>query len=140
MDNLPESVVKTIARLQKLTDDKQRYEQLIHYGKKVPPLPRERCTEANRVPGCVSKVYIEAQLAPDGTVIYAGEADALIAKGFVGFLCVALAGLSPQAIVNLPADFLTATGLAVSLTPSRANGFLSVFRTMQTQAATLQRP
>ncbi len=140
MDNLPESVVKAITRLQKLTDDKQRYEQLIHYGQKVPPLPPERCTEANRVPGCVSKVYIEAQLAPDGTVRYAGAADALIAKGFVGFLCVTLAGLSPQAIANLPPDFLTATGLAISLTPSRANGFLSVFRTMQLQAATLQTP
>ncbi|MFQ3680089.1 MAG: SufE family protein [Pseudanabaenaceae cyanobacterium] len=140
MDNLPESFVKTITRLQKLTDDKQRYEQLIHYGKKVPPLPPERCTEANRVPGCVSNVYVEAQLTPDGTVTYAGEADALIAKGFVGFLYVALAGLSPQTVAALPVDFLQNTGLAVSLTPSRANGFLSVFRTMQAQAAALTQP
>ena len=58
-------------------------------------------------------------------------------KGLVAFLIQGLSGLSPQEITNITPDFIEETGLQVSLTPSRANGFLNILKKMQQQALNL---
>ncbi len=136
--NLPESVIRLVRRFQRLSDPKQRYEQLILYGQKLPPFPEEQKTPENKVSGCVSQVYVTATLDAQGKTIFAGDSDALISKGFVGLLAAALNGLSPAEVNAVAPDFIKDTGLAVSLTPSRANGFYNVFRTMKEKAAQLQ--
>lgn len=135
--NLPEPVIRLVRRFQRLSDPKQRYEQLILYGQKLPPFPEEQKTPENKVPGCVSQVYVTVSLDAQGKTIFAGDSDALISKGFVGLLATALNGLSPAEVVAVAPDFIKDTGLVVSLTPSRANGFYNVFRTMKEKAAQL---
>jgi len=134
---MPPSVEKILQRFRRLSDPKQRYEQLILYGQKLPPFPEADKIPANKVPGCVSQVYVTARLDEQGKVIFAGDADALISKGFVGLLVTALNGLSPAEVAQVPADFIQETGLVASLTPSRANGFMNVLKTMKYKAELL---
>lgn len=134
---LPESLERVVRRLQRLSEPKQRYEQLILYGQKLQEFPAEDKVTENKVPGCVSQVYVTAVLDPEGGVIFSGDSDALISKGFVGLLAIGMNGLTPAEIQALSADFIKNTGLSVSLTPSRANGFINVFKKMQQQAAAL---
>jgi cysteine desulfuration protein SufE len=134
---LPPALDKIVQRFQKISEPKRRYEYLLGFVKKVPMLPEEdKCAE-NKVPGCVSQVFVTASLE-DGKVHYLGDSDAQITKGLLGLLIEGLNGLTPQEIAALTPDFIQATGLNVSLTPSRANGFYNIFRVMQAKAAALQ--
>ncbi|MCT0252460.1 MULTISPECIES: SufE family protein [unclassified Synechocystis] len=134
---LPPNLAKIVERFQRHTDPKKRYEQLLWYGKKLEPMPEEGKIPANKVQGCVSQVFITADLE-DGKVIYQGDSDAQLVKGLVALLIQGLNGLTPQEIVELTPDFIEATGLQVSLTPSRANGFYNIFKMMQTKAIAFQ--
>ncbi|OUC12385.1 MAG: cysteine desufuration protein SufE [Alkalinema sp. CACIAM 70d] len=134
---LPETLAKIVQRFQRVTDPKRKYEQLIFYAKKVPPFPEADKTADNKVQGCVSQVYVTASLV-DGKVQFAGDSDAQLVKGLVGLLLEGLNGLSPQEVANLTPDFIQDTGLDVSLTPSRANGFYNIFKLMQQKAIALQ--
>lgn len=134
---IPASVSKIVQRFQRLSDPKQRYEQLILYGQKLPPFPESAKIPENKVSGCVSQVYVTASLDPEGRVYFQGDSDALISKGFVGLLASAMNGLTVREIEELDPSFISETGLSASLTPSRANGFHNVFRTMQAKAISL---
>lgn len=133
MPNLPEPLTKIIKRFQRLSDPKQRYEQLILYGQKLAPFPDGDRLLENRVSGCVSQVFITAAINEHNQVTFQGDADALISKGFAGLLIAGLNHATPEEILSLTPDFINETGLVVSLTPSRANGFFNVFKTMQTK-------
>jgi cysteine desulfuration protein SufE len=129
----PDSIEKIVARFQQAADPKRRYEQLLWFAKKLEPLPEEYKTAENKVPGCVSQVFVVADLV-DGKVLYQADSDAQITKGLVALLIKALNGLTPAEIVHLTPDFIKDTQLDVSLTPSRANGFYNIFKTMQQKA------
>ncbi|MEO0408396.1 MAG: SufE family protein [Cyanobacteria bacterium P01_A01_bin.135] len=128
---------KFVQRLQQATDDKKRYEYLLWFAKRLPPFPDSDKTPENKVAGCVSQVYITATLA-EGKVMFQGDSDALITKGLVGLLVEGLNGSSPETILQLKPDFIQQTGLNVSLTPSRANGFYNIFNTMKAKVYQLQ--
>ena len=74
----------------------------------------------------------------EGRLHWQGDSDAAITKGLLALLVQGMEGLTPEQAVALDPAILSATGLQASLTPSRANGFLSIFRTMQAQARQLQ--
>jgi cysteine desulfuration protein SufE len=130
---LPPALDKIVSRLQQATDPKQRYEYLLWLAKKLPALPEQGKVPENKVPGCVSQVYVLAKQA-DGVITYEGDSDAQITKGLLALLIQGMNGLTPEAIQALTPDFIKATGLEVSLTPSRANGFYNIFKKMQLQA------
>ncbi|MEL6157908.1 MAG: SufE family protein [Cyanobacteria bacterium J06623_5] len=132
----PAQLDKLVQRFARINEPKRRYEQLLWYAKKLEAFPSEHKTPENKVPGCVSQVYVTASLA-DGKVSYQGDSDAQITKGLLAMLMTALNGLSPQEIVQLKPDFIKETQLDVSLTPSRANGFYNIFKTMQKKALRL---
>lgn len=130
---IPPNLAKIVQRFQRPGSTKQRYEQLIWYGNQLSPLPESAKTSANKVPGCVSQVFLTANLE-EGKIWYQGDADAQLVKGLVGLLIAGLNGLTPQEIVAIAPDFIQDLGLNVSLTPSRANGFYNIFQTMQKKA------
>ena len=130
----PASIDKLVKRFQKTADPKRRYEQLLWFAKKLEGFPGEAKIEENKVKGCVSQVYVIAALN-EGKLMYQGDSDALITKGLVAFLINGMNGLTPQEVVELSPDFIKETQLDVSLTPSRANGFYNIFKTMQQKAA-----
>ncbi|MEQ9236128.1 SufE family protein [Coleofasciculus sp. E2-BRE-01] len=130
---LPDSLAKIVQRFKRRTNPKQRYEQLLWYAKKLQDMPEADKTPENKVQGCVSQVYITANLE-DGKVWYQGDSDAQLVKGLVALLIEGLNGLPPEDIVNVSPEFIQETGLNVSLTPSRANGFYNIFQTMKKKA------
>ena len=126
----PAQLDKLVKRFARISEPKRRYEQLLWYAKKLEALPDTDKTAENKVPGCVSQVYITAELTDD-KVSFQGDSDAQITKGLLAMLINALDGLSPSEIIQLTPDFIKETQLDVSLTPSRANGFYNIFKTMQ---------
>jgi len=131
--SLPPKLAKIVDRFQRRTDPKQKYKQLLWYAQKLPVMSETGKTEANKVKGCVSQVYITANLE-DGKVQYQGDSDAQLVKGLVAFLIEGLNDLSPAEIAQVEPGFIEDTGLKVSLTPSRANGFFNIFQMMKQKA------
>ncbi|NEP57860.1 MAG: SufE family protein [Symploca sp. SIO2G7] len=130
---LPDPLARIVARFKRRQDPKQRYAQLLYYAKKLQEMPEADKIPENKVPGCVSQVFITANLK-DGKVWYQGDSDAQLVKGLVALLIEGLNGLTPEEIVGITPDFIQETGLNVSLTPSRANGFYNIFQTMKKKA------
>lgn len=134
---LPPALEQIVQRFQRVSDPKQRYEQLLSLAKRLENFPESEKTPENKVSGCVSQVYIIAKLV-DGKVKFQGDSDSQLVKGLVALLIRGLNDLSPAQILQVTPDFIQATGLNVSLTPSRANGFYNIFRMMQQKALQLQ--
>lgn len=137
LDSLPPALNKIVQRFQRATEPKRRYEQLIWYAQKLPEFPESGKIPENKVAGCVSQVYVTASLE-DGKVMFKGDSDSQLTKGLLALLIEGLNGSIPTEIVQLTPDFIQETGLNVSLTPSRANGFYNIFKTMQKKALECQ--
>ncbi len=133
MTSLPPNLNRIVERFKRRTDPKQRYEQLLWYGKKLQELPESDKIPENKVYGCVSQVYITAHLE-EGKITYQGDSDAHLVKGLVALLIEGLNGLTPEEILQVKPDFIKEMGLDVSLTPSRANGFYNIFQLMKKKA------
>ncbi|MDJ0693745.1 MAG: SufE family protein [Mastigocoleus sp. MO_167.B18] len=132
-DSLPPALAKIVKRFQRVSDNKRRYEQLIYYGQRLSEFPQSDKVAENKVPGCVSQVYVTAS-SDEGKVFYQGDSDSQLTKGLLGLLIEGLNGSTANEIVQLAPDFIKETGLNASLTPSRANGFYNIFKTMQKKA------
>ena len=125
-----------VAKLKGSSDPKRRYEYVLWLAKKLPAPPADLNSDSNRVRGCVSQVFVQPVV--DGEVLHwQGDSDAQITKGLLALLIQGLDGLTPQQVMAVDPGFIADTGLAASLTPSRANGFLNILRHMQAQAAAL---
>ena len=125
-----------VDRLKGTADPKRRYEYVLWLAKKLEPLPEEFRNDVFKVKGCVSQVYVVGQLV-DGKLHWQGDSDAAITKGLLALLIEGTEGLDPSAMAAIDPAFLSETGLQASLTPSRANGFLNIFKMMQAQASAL---
>jgi len=132
--------LKTI--LQDLTlfpDWESRYTYLIDLGKNLPPMPEEEKTEANKVRGCTSQVWLTARWEGQGSepprLILHLDSDALIVKGLLALVYAAAHGQTRAQIatLNLPGQ-LAPTGLLQNLSPNRRNGFAGVLAHLKTLA------
>ena len=122
-----------VKKLQSTNDPKRKYEYILWLGKKLKAPEKNILIPENKVKGCVSEVFIKGYLV-NGKVSWEGYSDALITKGLLSFLIRGLNDLTPLQIINVKEDFINATGLNISLTPSRANGFLNILLKMKSQA------
>lgn len=128
-----EALDRIVERLRGTTDPKRRYAYVLWLAQKLEPLPDEFRVEPFKVKGCVSQVYVVGELQ-QGRLHWRGDSDAQITKGLLALLIEALEGLTPEQAAAVDPSFLADTGLQASLTPSRANGFLNIFKMMQAQA------
>ncbi len=131
-----EALDTMVERLASTADPRRRYEYVLWLAKKLEPLPDEFRQDVFKVKGCVSQVYVVGQLM-EGRLHWQGDSDAAITKGLLALLMAGLEGLSPAQVADLDPGFMAQTGLQASLTPSRANGFLNIFKMMQAQARVL---
>ncbi|MCT0207343.1 SufE family protein [Synechococcus sp. CS-1332] len=128
---------RIVERLGSTSDPRRRYEYVLWLAKKLDPFPEDLRLDAFKVKGCVSQVYVVGHLE-EGKLHWRGDSDAQITKGLLALLIEGLEGMTPEQATGLDPAFIAATGLQASLTPSRANGFLNILRTMQAQARQLQ--
>jgi len=127
---------RMVSRLRGTNDPRRRYEYVLWLARRLQPLPESLRQDMFRVRGCVSQVYVVGQLE-DRILRWQGDSDAQITKGLLALLIEGLSGLPPEAVASMDPGFIAETGLQASLTPSRANGFLNIFRMMQAQARRL---
>ena len=127
---------KMVNRLKTTNDHKRRYEYVLWLAKKLPSMSEEFLKEDFKVHGCISKVYVKAELTK-GKLKWQGYSDALITKGLLALLIAALNDLTPEEVMLINPNFIAETGLNSSLTPSRANGFLNILLAMKSQAKRL---
>lgn len=134
----PDSLIPIIEEFRDCFDSMDRYELLFDYAKKHPtPLPPSKWTESNQIVGCQSRAHVECNLDEDGNFIMKGGADAQIVQGLMAITAIAVNGLSPKRVSQLSPEYANAMGIQSSLTPSRANGFLNMFKRIQEEAIKL---
>ena len=115
----------------------ERYEFIIGMGRKLPPFPPDWANDAHRVPGCQSRVWMEAVLR-DGTLYFAGQSDAAIVSGLVALLLRVYSGRSPEEILATDPVFLKDLGLLEALSTNRGNGIAAMARKVREVAALQQ--
>ncbi|TRO96545.1 SufE family protein [Glycocaulis profundi] len=118
-----------------LDDWEQRYRHLIDLGQEMDPLPEAEKTEASKVKGCVSQVWLVMDREGEALVIR-GDSDAHIVKGLVALLVRLYSGRSPGEITAIdPRAVLSRIGLAEHLSPQRSNGLSSMVARIREEAA-----
>ena len=111
----------------------ERYQFIIELGRALPSFPEEWANDAHRVPGCQSKVWMEA--AMQGPVLrFAGASDAAIVSGLVALLLRVYSGRSPAEIVATDPVFLKDLGLLEALSTNRGNGIAFMARAIREAA------
>ncbi len=126
----PPKLDKIVKRFASIDNAKRRFEQILWYSKKLDVFPEEKKIPQNKVSGCASQVYIDVELK-DGIVTFEGDSDSQFTKGLLALLVDVLSDLKPTEIIRVKSDFIKETKLDVSMTPSRANGFYNIFKTIQ---------
>jgi cysteine desulfuration protein SufE len=110
-----------------------RYQFIIELGRKLPPFPEEWTNDAHRVPGCQSKVWMEAAMQ-GGLLRLAGASDAAIVSGLVALLLRVYSGRSPAEILATDPVFLRDLGLLEALSTNRGNGIAAMARAIREAA------
>lgn len=115
-----------------------KYEYIIDVGKKLPPLPEQYKTEAYKIKGCQSQVWMHSQLEDDGKVRFEGDSDAIIVKGLIGLLIRALSGQKPEDVARANLYFIDKVGMSGHLAQTRSNGLASMVKQMKLDSLAYQ--
>lgn len=120
-----------------LDDWEDRYRYLIDLGRGMPPLPEEAHTEANKVQGCASQVWLTMHRGADSkTLAIRGDSDALIVKGLVALVIAMFNDRPVEEIATTDAQaFFASIGLRDHLTAQRSNGLASMVNRIKAEAA-----
>ncbi len=123
-----------IAEFCELEDWMDRYQLLIDLGNEQEPLDEQYKTEQNLIEGCQSRVWLQADETPQGTIHFQAESDALIVKGIITLLIQVLDNRTPDEILNADLYFIDRIGLKEHLSPTRSNGLLAMVKQMRMYA------
>ncbi len=111
----------------------QRYEYIIELGKSLPLIEEQYKTEDNIIQGCQSKVWVHAELQGD-KVVFTADSDAILTKGIIAILIRAFSNQKASAILDANTDFIDEIGLKEHLSPTRANGLVSMIKKLKMYA------
>ena len=115
----------------------QRYEYMIELGKSLPMINTQYKTDQNIIKGCQSKVWVHADMV-DEKVIFTADSDAIITKGIIAILIRAFSNHSPKEILEANTNFIDQIGLKEHLSPTRANGLVSMIKQLKLYALAYQ--
>ncbi|MBO7764717.1 MAG: SufE family protein [Bacteroidales bacterium] len=110
-----------------------KYEYIIELGKSVPVIEESQKTEANLIKGCQSRVWLSSEFR-DGRIFFAADSDAIITKGIISLLVRVYNGRRPDEILSSDFSFVEKIGLKENLSPTRANGLVSMIKQIQNYA------
>lgn len=115
----------------------QRYEYMIELGKALPIIEEQYKTDDNIIKGCQSKVWVHAELEND-RLVFTADSDAIITKGIIAILIRAFSNQKPQDIIDADTQFIDEIGLKEHLSPTRANGLVSMIKQIKLYAVAYQ--
>ena len=110
-----------------------KYEYLIELGKDLTPYPEEKKTDDRLIKGCQSRVWLDWNME-EGRLFFSADSDAIITKGIISLLISVYSGRTPEEIAADDFSFLERIGLKENLSPTRANGLVSMIRTIRRAA------
>jgi cysteine desulfuration protein SufE len=128
------AIVAVAEDLDMFDDWMDRYQFIIEMGRKLPPFPSAWQDDAHRVPGCQSKVWMEA-IERDGRLFFAGVSDAAIVSGLIALLLRVYSGRPADEILATDPVFLKDLGLLEALSTNRGNGIAAMARAVREVAA-----
>ncbi|MCI9284974.1 MAG: SufE family protein [Muribaculaceae bacterium] len=123
-----------IEEFSQLDDWMDRYSLIIDLGNALPPIDEKYRTPAHLIEGCQSRVWLNAELDPEGKVHYTADSDAIIVKGIISLLIQVLNDHTPQDILDADLYFIHDIGLDEHLSPTRSNGLLAMVKQMRVYA------
>ena len=114
-----------------------KYQFIIDLGRELKPLHEELKTEDRIIKGCQSRVWLFSKLI-DNKIHFEADSDAIITKGIVALLIRVLSNQTPDEIINTELEFINKIGLKEHLSPTRANGLVSMIKQMKLDALALK--
>ncbi len=133
MKTLEETKQDVIGEFSMYDEWLDKYEYLIELGKNLDSYPEELKTEDRLIKGCQSRVWLDYALQ-DGKLFFRADSDAIITKGIISLLISIYSGRTPAEIAADDFSFIEEIGLKENLSPTRANGLVSMISTIR-QAA-----
>ena len=110
-----------------------KYEYLIELGKNLASYPEEKKTDDRLIKGCQSRVWLDWSME-EGRLYFSADSDAIITTGIISLLISVYSGRTPEEIAADDFSFLGRIGLKENLSPTRANGLVSMIQTIRTAA------
>ena len=115
----------------------ERYEYIIELGKSLPLINEDFKTEENIIKGCQSKVWVHGE-EHNGNIVFTADSDAILTKGIIAILIRVFSNQNPQNILDANTDFIDEIGLKEHLSPTRANGLVSMIKQIKMYALAFQ--
>lgn len=130
IDTIQDEIVEEFSLFE---DWMQRYEYMIELGKSLPLIDPQHKTEDNIIKGCQSKVWVHADLSEE-KLVFTADSDAIITKGIIAILIRVFSHQHPDAILEAESTFIDKIGLREHLSPTRANGLVSMIKQLKMYA------
>lgn len=137
MSDIKEIQAEIVDEFSLFDDWMQRYEHMIELGKSLPLVEEKYKTEDNLIKGCQSKVWVHAEMK-DEKLIFTADSDAIITKGIIAILIRAYSNQHPKDIIDADTQFIDEIGLKEHLSPTRANGLVSMIKQLKMYAVAYQ--
>ncbi|OUR93209.1 Fe-S metabolism protein SufE [Flavobacteriales bacterium 34_180_T64] len=118
-------------------DWEERYQYMIDLGKDLPLIDAQFKTKDNIIKGCQSKVWVHAEMQ-NGRVVFTADSDAIITKGIIAILIRTFSNQQPNDIIEANTGFIDEIGLKEHLSPTRANGLVSMIKQLKIYAIAYQ--
>ena len=115
----------------------QRYEYMIDLGKNLPLIDEAYKTDDNTIKGCQSKVWLHAEKNED-KIVFTADSDAILTKGIIAILIRTFSNQKPEEVLNADMSFIDKIGLKEHLSPTRANGLVSMIKQIKMYALAFQ--
>ena len=133
MNSISKIQKELVAEFSFFEDWMQRYEHMIDLGKSLPLIKEKYKTDDNIIKGCQSKVWMHAELE-ETKLIFTADSDAIITKGIIAILIRVFSKQHPDEILNADTKFIDQIGLKEHLSPTRANGLVSMIKQIKMYA------
>lgn len=134
MKSIEEVQEEIVDEFTSVDDWMDRYTMIIEEGNTLPALPEQYRTPSNLIEGCQSRVWVNAELTPEGRIHFEADSDALIVKGIIALLVKVLDNRTPDEVISADLHFINDIGLGENLSPTRSNGLLAMIKQMRLYA------
>jgi cysteine desulfuration protein SufE len=137
-DSIDAALAELVDEFDLLGDWEERYRYVIELGRELAPLSDDERSEANKVRGCASQVWLVTEPQSDGTLRFRGDSDAHIVRGLIAIVLRLYSGRRPTEITAFDAKTAFETlGLTGALSQQRSNGLASMIGRIQRDAAAI---